>query len=629
MKNKYYNDAIIGSKDIKATLSEKGELLRLYYPHIDFRQFIDEFMVGIKVNDSRLIKLNNDINNMYEQKYIEDTNILNTEILNTYFNIDIHQTDYVSIKEKALVRKYRIINKNNISLNVNLLIHSTLLSSPNNNVSGIFKEDSLIQYMHDYSLAIFSKSAPLSYQINNSKETIDDGKIFGKDYVGTSRDSSISYDIGKLDPEEEKEIEIIIAVYDNSKYSSDQILQDIRRIKKIDFKQDLLKTKNYWKKYVANHNKIIFPENKSELKDKIEKIYKRTILLYPLLINYETGGISAAVEIDEDYSKSGRYSYCWPRDALQINKAMEIIGMDKEIEKFYKVFCNKTQEANGMWEQRFYTDGVLAPAWGYQVDETSSVICGVYDHYVHSQNINFLKDNLKMCEKGCSFLIKYIDDIIHEKNKMQLSYDLWENIESIHAYSLASIFAAFNAMIKIYEKIKILFENNRLKIEKINKEIILLNNNLIEVKKFIIEKLYDKEKKCFRRNTSDEKIDISLLGLSSPFKVFSPKEKSIQNTVEKINMTLRTYTGGYLRYEGDNYIGGNNPWIIANLWMANYYLDIGNKRLAKECFKFTIMSANKHGFLPEQINNKTMEPWVIGLGWSHAMFIEVLSRLFK
>ena len=45
MKNKYYNDAIIRSKNIKATLSEKGELLRIYYPHIDFRQFIDEFMV--------------------------------------------------------------------------------------------------------------------------------------------------------------------------------------------------------------------------------------------------------------------------------------------------------------------------------------------------------------------------------------------------------------------------------------------------------------------------------------------------------------------------------------------------------------------------------------------------------
>ena len=53
---------------------------------------------------------------------------------------------------------------------------------------------------------------------------------------------------------------------------------------------------------------------------KVEKIYKRTILLYPLLTNTKTGGISAAVEIDEERTKCGRYSYCWPRDRYIYNK---------------------------------------------------------------------------------------------------------------------------------------------------------------------------------------------------------------------------------------------------------------------------------------------------------------------
>ena len=34
---------------------------------------------------------------------------------------------------------------------------------------------------------------------------------------------------------------------------------------------------------------------------------------------------------------------------------------------------------------------------------------------------------------------------------MQLSYDIWEECENIHAYSIASIFAALNKMLKIYE----------------------------------------------------------------------------------------------------------------------------------------------------------------------------------
>ena len=98
MKNKYYNDAIIGNKNIKATISKKGELLRLYYPNIDFKQFIDTFHIGIKVNDSSIIYLHEDINNRYYQYYTEDTNILNTEIENTYFNLNIRQTDFATIK---------------------------------------------------------------------------------------------------------------------------------------------------------------------------------------------------------------------------------------------------------------------------------------------------------------------------------------------------------------------------------------------------------------------------------------------------------------------------------------------------------------------------------------------------
>ena len=115
---KYFNDAVIGNKNLIASYSKKGELLRVLYPNSDYRQFIDEFQVGLKVNDSGLIKLHDDINNVYSQYYTEDTNILNTEIKNTYFNIHIHQTDFVPIKENVLIKQYEFMNQNNIALDV-------------------------------------------------------------------------------------------------------------------------------------------------------------------------------------------------------------------------------------------------------------------------------------------------------------------------------------------------------------------------------------------------------------------------------------------------------------------------------------------------------------------------------
>ena len=108
------------------------------------------------------------------------------------------------------------------------------------------------------------------------------------------------------------------------------------------------------------------------------------------------------------------------------------------------------------------------------------------------------------------------------------------------------------------------------------------------------------------------------------------KEKNVINTVEKINMTLRTFTGGYVRYEGDTYMGGYNPWPIATCWMALYNLEAGNEKEAIENFKFVINSVSDNGLLGEQVNNDTMKPcWILGLTWSHAMFIIVLEELLN
>ena len=68
-----------------ATFSSKGEMLRLSYPNHDNRQYLKYFHTGVKVNDSNIIYLHDDINNTYIQYYDTDTNILNTEITNTYF----------------------------------------------------------------------------------------------------------------------------------------------------------------------------------------------------------------------------------------------------------------------------------------------------------------------------------------------------------------------------------------------------------------------------------------------------------------------------------------------------------------------------------------------------------------
>lgn len=629
MVTKYFNDAAIGNKNMLVSFSKKGELLRLFNQSPDYKQFFEIFHTGVKINDSAMIYLHNDINNVYSQKYIDGTNVLVTDITNTYFNLNVKQIDFVLIKENLLVRRYHFKNNSNIDLDLNFLVYSKLFTNINNDACGLFKNDALLQYTHDYTVCTFAKEKVSSCQINNASNNIMDGVIGGKDYVGMSPDSAIQYNLGILKPGEDTIFNLCVNVNDNSvKNIVNDLEIEIERFRKIDFKKELEDTKKYWRKYLKDHSRIQFKEE--EANSALKKIYDRSILLMPLLINETTGGISAGVESDEYKQKCGRYSYCWPRDAGFITAGLDEIGMEKEVDKFYKVFCKMTQSKNGGWEQRFYTDGRLAPCWGYQIDETASVIFGVYKHFQKTKNIKFLKDTFKMCENGLGFLEKYVDDVLENKNEMPKSYDLWEEYEGVSLYSMSAIFAAYDAMFKICNEVKSEFTNNRLKLEAIEKHKKLIEKRLRDIKQYILNNFYDENKKSFVRNVDDKRIDISILGSVYPFGVFAPKEKKILTTIERMNMTLRTYTGGYIRYESDTYNGGYNPWVLANLWMANYYLEAGQKKMARECFDFVVRSASEHGFLGEQVDNETMKPsWIVGLTWSHAMFISMTTRLLR
>lgn len=231
MSNKYLNEAIIGNKSMLATLTLKGELQRIYYPSRDNRQYINFYHTGVKVNDSGLIYLHDDVNNVYKQYYDTDTNILNTEITNTYFKLKVLQKDFMPLKEDILVRRYEFINDNNMDLDVDFLVHSELLSDQNNFVSAKVIDNGMIQYAHDFAVSTFAKSTKLlSHQINGSKEKITRGVISDKDYIGMSKDSSVSYKIGTIKPSEKKVIEICINISENIKGISN-LENELERIK--------------------------------------------------------------------------------------------------------------------------------------------------------------------------------------------------------------------------------------------------------------------------------------------------------------------------------------------------------------------------------------------------------------
>lgn len=643
--SKFLNCGIVGNRSVVCSFSDRGELLRFCFPWVDGRQFVDYFRVGVKVNDSGLIFLHEDVNNVYSQRYIDDTNILVSDIKNTYFSLKVEQTDCVLIRDNVLVKKYVFENENCIDLDVKFVVDSKILAGSLENFGSRIFDGGVVQYNHNYVFSVFSDEKIFGHRLNDVQSVLSSAVLEDKDYIGMSNEVAVSYDLGVIRPNEKREFYLYISVFENGF----DVEKRIENILSFDVQKEIDETEYFWKKYVDDHRAVKLRDTESDFNSKIMEIYNRSILLYPLLINYNTGGIAAALEVDENRVKSGGYCYCWPRDAIFITRAFDLLKMEKEAEAFYNKFCRMTQCENGMWEQRFFTDGILAPCWGYQIDETASVVYGVYNHFEHTKDCKFLEDNLKTCEKAIKFLISYVENVLDidevdivkkelkEKYKKsfeahkQVSYDLWEMNEGVHLYSLSSIIASFESMKKIYEALDNKDEKNaRLKKEKRNNLVIKLNKYIVMLKDFIKTNLIDKDLKILKRNLTDNNMDISVIGAVYPFDVFDTDEKVVRNTVDKINMTLRTYTNGYLRFESDNYMGGNNPWVITTLWMALYYIKSGDIKSAEECFKYVVNTASKHGFLAEQVNNEDPNfKWVVGLGWSHAMFIIVLDELIK
>ncbi len=577
--SKYFNQAIIGNSKILGCLTEKGELIRLYYPNIDYFQNVDKNKMGI-VKDNKILWLSDAA---LKTQYYEG-NIVYTEL--NIGDFEILQRDLILPDKNILVRKLKFNKK------LDMFLYSKLNSDVNKKVSSMVVDNSLIQYCQEMYMATFSNKKIAKYQINNSKYALENGMLYDEDYIGMSEDSAILY-------KDVNEITLYIAFENNLK----DILKTIEWCKNKDESVLYEGTKKFWEDYLDKFKSNKIFKNINKIKEK--EIIERSILMFALVTNQETGAVLASPDVDENFERCGRYGYCWPRDAIFINNALNILGLSKLTDKFYNVWASKAQLDSGLFEQRYYSTGELAPSWGVQIDETAAILLGIH------QNGKYKKLETLIL-KTITALLNYIDDNYLSKE----CFDLWEERKGKHLYSTASIYAGLQYGKDMLKKI------DSLKYKKIVKEIEITTEH---IKDAIIHNFV--EGASFKRSLDDYKTDISILSLVVPFHILDASDILIQNYVKRIEEDLKLQNGGYMRYKDDEYIGGN-AWIIASLWLALYYIETKNIEKATDIFDWVTNHADALGFLPEQIDKNGHDTiWVRQLSWSHAMYIIVKNKL--
>lgn len=578
--SKFFNNALIGNGKILGTLTDKGELIRLYYPNIDYFQNIDKNKLGI-VHEGRILWLDEEAT-LIRQHY--EGNIVYTEL--KVENYEILQRDYVLPNKNVVVRTFKFNKK------LNLFMYSKLNSDVNKKVSSMVVDNTLIQYCQEMYMATFSKNEIKKYQVNNSKYAMQNGILNPEDYIGMSEDSAILYS-------DVNEITIYIALENNLK----GVLELVNWCK---IQEETLlynSTKKYWDNYLKSFSNNVLLKSVNKIKEK--EIIERTIYMYALVTNPETGAVLASPDVDETFERCGRYGYCWPRDALFINKALNILGLSKLTDKFYNVWARKAQLDSGLFEQRYYSNGELAPSWGIQIDETAAILIGVYE------NGKYRKLEILIL-KAITALLNYIDNDYLSKE----CFDLWEERRGKHLYSTASIYEGLKVGKEMLASINAI--KYRATISEI--EITLMN-----MRKAIINNFT--ENGVLKRSIDNTQTDISLLSLSTPYDILETDDEIMKNTISAIERDLKLSNGGYMRYQGDNYVGGN-AWIISSLWLALYYSKNGEKEVARELFDWVTNHSDYLNFLPEQIDrNGNDTVWVRQLSWSHAMYIIVKKEL--
>lgn len=136
----------------------------------------------------------------------------------------------------------------------------------------------------------------------------------------------------------------------------------------------------------------------------------------------------------------------------------------------------------------------------------------------------------------------------------------------------------------------------------------------------------------FIKGPEDDRLDASLLSLSTPFGLVDSADPVMAKTVELIRGELSSQSGGIRRYLGDTFYGGN-PWIMLTAWLGWHDRRAGSGENSARSQEWVEARASKSGELAEQVLDEPQAPdlvsfWVEKWGpvadpllWSHAKYI--------
>lgn len=637
---------ILGNGSLTVGLGEFGLVHDFYYPYVGLDNLTNarsmRHKIGVWVNGQ--FSWMDDETWQITTDFEADALISNVVASHQGFGIELRFRDFVDADHNAFCRRITLVNKTDHYLDIRLFTHQVFqISRAGRADTAMYvpEENYILDYKGRCALLVYGQSqdgtphdqyAVGSYGIEGKEGTYrdaEDGELSNNAVEHGGVDSVMRFPCA-LAGGEETRIDYWIVAGD-SQFSAEKIhhqflSQGLERREEI--------TRQYWQTWLATASGTL-----AVLEPQYAIFLKKSLMVIKAHCD-KRGGIIASA--DSSIYNFGRdyYNYVWPRDGAYAMWPLIRLGFREEPKKFFE-FCRDVLTDDGYLMHKYQPDRAIGSTWhplvhdnrkelAIQEDETAIVLYMLGEYYDYSADKDFVMSlYTTFIQPAANFMAGFID----EQTKLpHASYDLWEQKFQTSTYTTFVVYQSLLVAADFAETFD--FPDDALRWRDVAAEI--LENSRI---------FFDPEKRVFRKGyllqsngslVFDNAIDVS--SFYGPM-MFCPQgmTQEIKESMETIEHTLldKSTSGGAVRYEHDGYFmvdhnSLGNPWIIATLWLAQYYTRTQRLDRAKHYVDWAISHAQHSGMLSEQVNpNNGYAIGVTPLVWSHAELVNTILDLYR
>ncbi len=633
---------VLSNNQLFVGLDESGLVHDFYYPYVGLENLTNarssQHKIGVWVDGT--FKWTDDGSWEIKVDFEEEALISRITMSSYELHIELTLQDYVDKFSNSLIRHITITNQSDHERNIRLFMHQVFqISRAGRADTAIYVPDGnyILDYKGRYCLLIggkfddgelFDQYAVGNYGIEGKAGTYldaEDGELSGNAVEHGGVDSVIRFN-KSIRAESAASLDYWIVA------ASSQIdAQNIHlQFNGMNMEEHMNETRTEWHKWINDTGVNIPDFNKSEL--------EKSLLIIKAHCD-ERGSVLASG--DSSIFNYGRdyYCYCWPRDASYALWPLIRLGHYDEAKLFFD-FAKDTMHKDGYLMHKYQPDRAIGSTWhplihgrskelAIQEDETASVVFIMGEFYEATKDPIFVENVYhSFVVPAANFMCSFIDE---ETGLPHASYDLWEEKFLTTTYTVCTVIAALEAAAKLAAA-----ADQPADAVKWQKSAEAIRGNLDKLYKngYFIKGFLLKEDGTI---DYDETLDISSLYgpyMYANLDLDDPRLKSTAEAIEQ-RITNVTPSGGVLRYEKDNYFLSKqqylgNPWIVATLWLAQYYATTNQIDKAKQMLDWSLSRQLTSGALSEQYDPENgSNLGVTPLVWSHSEMVNTILDLSR